>query len=356
MGPFEIMNRIGVDKTYAAVEAITQKYPDFKMPEILAQQNSLGQPFDFKFVDLEIKDEIATITLNRPEAMNALNETVVAQLDERFTEAENHPEVKAIVFQGAGKAFVAGADIKYFVDKIKADQISDIYEFTRKGHELFLRIENCAKLTIALLDGLALGGGSELAMTCQAIVATPAGSMGFTETGIGIFPGLGGMLRTARMVGPELAKYYMFTGATISAQDAHDLGIVTKLVAPSDVDSAIKELIAQGKPEKYREREIPEKFKPYAMACSQENVARLLSGKPPEGVSEEFAAKTAKIIGFKAPVALELANEIIDQQAGKSMEEAVEIELGRLNDIFSTADALEGLSSLGRKRPEFKGI
>ena len=91
------------------------------------------------------------------------------------------------------------------------------------------------------------------------------------------------------------------------------------------------------------------------MACSQENVARLLSGKPPEGVSEEFAAKTAKIVGFKAPVALKLANEIIDQQVGKSMQDAVGIELGRLNDIFSTADALEGLSSLGRKRPEFKG-
>ncbi len=356
MGPFEIMNRIGVDKTYAAVEAITQKYPDFKMPEILAQQNSLGQPFDFKFVDLEIKDEIATITLNRPEAMNALNETVVAQLDERFTEAENHPEVKAIVFQGAGKAFVAGADIKYFVDKIKADQISDIYEFTRKGHELFLRIENSTKRTLAILDGLSMGGGSELALACQAIVATPAGSMGFPETGIGIFPGLGGMLRTARIAGFELAKYYVFTGATMSAQDAFQLGIVTKLVAPADVGSAIRELAAQGKPEKYREREIPEKFKPYAMACSQENVTRLLSGKPPEGVSEEFASKTAKIVGFKAPVALKLANEIIDQQVGKSMEEAVEIELGRLNDIFSTADALEGLSSLGRKRPEFKGI
>ncbi|NNL77265.1 MAG: enoyl-CoA hydratase/isomerase family protein, partial [Desulfobacterales bacterium] len=354
-GPFEIMNKIGVDRTYTAVAAITKKYPDFKMPEILAKQNARGQAFEFKFVDLEIKDAIATITLNRPEAMNALNETVVAQLDDRFTEAENHPDVKAIVFQGAGKAFVAGADIKYFIDKIKADQIADIVAFTRRGHELFLRIENCAKLTIALLDGLALGGGSELAMTCQAIVATPAGSLGFTETGIGIFPGLGGMLRTARMVGPELAKYYMFTGATISAQDAHALGIVTKLVAPSDVESAIQELVVGGLPDKYRQREIPEKFKPQAMACSQENVARLLSGNPPEGVSQDLAARTAKVVGFKAPIALRISNEIIDQQVGKSMEEAVEIEIGRLNDIFSTADALEGLSSVGRKRPAFKG-
>jgi enoyl-CoA hydratase/3-hydroxyacyl-CoA dehydrogenase len=356
MGPFEIMNRIGVDKTYAAVEAITHKYPDFKMPAILAKQKGLSRPFEFKFVDLEIKDQIATITLNRPEAMNALNETVVAQLDERFREAENHPDVKAIVFQGAGKAFVAGADIKYFIDKIKTDQISDIVAFTRKGHELFLKIENSAKLTIALLDGLALGGGSELALACQAIVATPAGSMGFTETGIGIFPGLGGMLRTARMVGPELAKYYVFTGTTIKAQDAFELGIVTKLVEPADVESAIQDMVVQGKPEKYRQRDIPGKYKPLAMVCSPENVARLLSGDAPRNVPEDLAARTAKFIGFKAPLALKIANEIIDQQVGKSMQEAVETELGRLNDIFSTADALEGLSSVGRKRPEFQGV
>jgi len=355
MGPFEIINKIGVDRTYTAVAAITQKYPDFKMPEVLARQNAIGQPFDFKFVDLEIKDEIATITLNRPEAMNALNEKVVAQLGECFSEAEKHPDVKAIVFQGAGKAFVAGADIRYFVKKIKADQISDIYKFTRGGHELFLKIENSAKLTISILDGLSMGGGSELAMACQAIIATPAGSIGFPETGIGIFPGLGGMLRSARIIGPELAKYYVFTGTTIAARDAFELGLVTKLVEPADIGSAIKDLCSQGKPEKYVPRDIPEKFKPYAIACSPENITRLFAGKPPEGVPEDLAARTAKVFGFKAPLALKMGNEIIDQQAGKSMEEAVNIELGRLNDIFSTADALEGLSSLGRKRPEFKG-
>jgi len=355
IGPFEIMNKIGVDRTYAAVEAIAQKYSDFKMPEILARQKALGQPFDFKFVDLNIKDHIAYITLNRPEAMNALNETVVAQLDQRFSEAEQNPDVKAIVFQGSGKAFVAGADIRYFVKKIKTDQISDIIEFTRKGHELFLKIENCPKLTIAILDGLSMGGGSELALACQAIVATAAGSLGFPETGIGIYPGLGGMLRMARFAGPELAKYYVFTGGTISAQDAHALGIVTELVMPAEVESAIKELVAAAKPEKYKERDIPQKFKPFAQVCNKDNVARLLAGKMPQGVAEKLAAGTAKVIGFKAPVALKVSNEIIDRQVGKSMEDAVEIELDRLNEIFSTADALEGLSSLGRKRPEFKG-
>ena len=96
MGPFEVMNKIGVDRTYAAVEALTQKYADFKMPRVLARQKELGRPFDFRFVDLEVKDGIGYITINRPEAMNALNEAVVSQLDRRFKEAESNPAVTAI--------------------------------------------------------------------------------------------------------------------------------------------------------------------------------------------------------------------------------------------------------------------
>jgi enoyl-CoA hydratase/3-hydroxyacyl-CoA dehydrogenase len=354
MGPFEIMNKIGVDRTYAAVEAITKKHADFKMPRILSQQKEIGKPFEFKFVDLEIKNDIAYITINRPEAMNALNETVVSQLDQRFTEAENDPAVKAIVFQGAGKSFVAGADIKYFINKIKTDRIDDIVAFTRKGHELFLRIENSAKLTIALLDGLSLGGGSELALTCQAVVATPAGSLGFTETGIGIYPGLGGMLRLARFAGPELAKFYVFTGTPISAKDAQALGIVTRLTTAADVENAINEVASADKPEKYKPRELPEHMQPLALVCSRDNVDRLLAGSKPEGVPEDLAARVAKFIGYKAPVAIRIANEIIDQQSEMSIKDAIELELDRLNEIFSTEDALLGLSNIGR-RVEFKG-
>ena len=355
MGPFEIMNTIGIEKTYQTVKALTQKYPDFKMPKILEKQNEIGKPFIFNFVDLVIQGPVAYITLNRPEAMNALNEMVVAQIAKRFDEAEKDTDVTTIVIQGAGKAFGAGADIKWFVDKIKTDKISDIVEFTRKGHELLLKIENSKKLTIALLDGLSLGGGSELALACQTIIATSAGSMGFPETGIGIFPGLGGMLRMARFAGPELAKYYVFTGTILSAADAQALGIITRLVEPAKVASTISALLSEGKPDKYQPSELPERFKMLAQVCSSENVARLLAGKLPEGVPQEIAAKTAKVIGYKAPIALKLADEIIDQQVGKSMAAAVEIELGRTKDIFSTADALEGLSSLGRKKPVFKG-
>ncbi len=356
LGPFEIMNKIGIAKTYEVVQAIGRAYPDFKMPAILEKQHRLGKLFEFNFVDLEVKNGIAFITLNRPEAMNALNETVVAQLERRFTQAEADPGVRAIVFQGAGKAFVAGADIRYFVEKIKAGRIPDIVAFTRKGHELFLRIEESRKLTIALLDGLSLGGGSELALACQAIVATPAGSMAFPETGIGIFPGLGGMLRMARHVGPALAKYFAFTGAFINAADALALGIVTKLVEPAGVDAVLQTLAAGAKPEKYALREIPEKFKPLAALFDTGKVAGLLAGKVPEGANAELVGKVVKTLGYKAPLALRIADEIVDRQAGLTMREAVEVELGRLPEIFATADALEGLSAVGRRRPEFKGM
>ncbi|MEW6335208.1 MAG: enoyl-CoA hydratase/isomerase family protein, partial [Thermodesulfobacteriota bacterium] len=354
-GPFEIMNRLGIEKTYALVQKITERYPGFPMPALLASQRQAGKPFAFVYVDLAIRQDIATITINRPEALNALNETVVAQLAERFAEAEQRHGVKAIVFQGAGKAFVAGADIRYFIEKIKADQIDDIVEFTRRGHELFRRIEDSEKLTVALLDGLSMGGGSELALACQAIVATPAASLAFPETGIGIYPGLGGMLRLGRRLGPELAKYYVFTGAAITAADARDLGIVTRLVESAAVDEAIRTLIGEGRPDKYRPQPIPERFAAWRTLFDEKNTATLLAGKIPPGADEAVATRVLKTIGHKAPLALKLANRIIDRQQDAARDEGIRIELEGLPEIFATADALEGLSSLGRKKPDFKG-
>jgi enoyl-CoA hydratase/3-hydroxyacyl-CoA dehydrogenase len=356
LGPFEIMNQIGIERTYALVSAITKKYPDFKMPALLAKQKIAGKPFVFSYVDLEEHNRIAYITINRPEAMNAFNEAIFAQLADRFAQAENNPAITAIVFRGAGKTFIAGADIRYFVEKIKAGRVADIVAFSRKGHELMMRIENSKKLTIALMDGLSLGGGTEFALSCQAIIATPACSMALPETGIGIYPGLGGMLRLTRQIGPELARYFTFTGATISAQDASELGIVTALVEPGEIDQAIENMLAKGKPDKYRKRDVPARFQGKAQLCSRVNVAQLLAGKQPAGGDGELAAKTLKSMSFKAPLAMKMADEIIDQQNGKSIPEAVEIELGSMQKIFSTSDALEGLSSLGRKKPEFKGI
>lgn len=354
-GPFEIMNRLGIDKACQLVEAMTRRYSDFKMPDILLRQRDLGKPFSFSYVDIDVQDGIAFITINRPEAMNALNEVTVAQLAERFSQAEEDPAVRAIVLQGAGKAFVAGADIRSFIQNIKNKRLDDTAAFTRGGHELLLRIENAQKRTVAVLDGLSLGGGSELALACQAIVATRAGSLGFPETAIGIFPGLGGMIRTARQIGTDLAKYYVFTGRTISAQDAHDLGIITKLVSPQELDRAIREVCDGAKPDKYCVRAIPERFSELARVCSPANVRALLDGNKPVGVSDTLAEKTLKIVSRKAPLALKKADELIDAQQKVSIPEAIELELGELYYMFSTEDALTGLTSVGGPPPKFSG-
>ncbi len=354
-GPFELSNRIGIDEAYRIVSEMSERHPDFKVSGLLKKQKEKGEPFTFKYVDLEIKDNIAYIIINRPEAMNALNPAVVDQLAREFDQAEKDPSVKGMVIQAAGKEFVAGADIGFFVKNMKTGNFKAIYEFTRQGHELLKKIEESPKTTIALLDGLSLGGGSELALACQAIVATPGGSLGFPETGIGIYPGLGGMYRLSRHVGPELAKYYVFSGKTLRAKDAYELGIVNRLVELPEVEGEVKELIAEGVTDKYSFREIPASYSQIKNAFSPENVKLMLKGQPPEGVDEEFASKTIRIVSKKAPLALKMANELIDAQAGADTGTAIELELDRLQEIFSTEDALAGLQAPPGRPPEYKG-
>jgi len=308
-----------------------------------------------EIVTLTINNDIAFITINRPKAMNALNEETIAQLSDRFSEAEADVSVKGIALQGAGKAFVAGADIGFFIKNIKNNRIDDTAEFTQKGHDLLLRIENSSKPTIAVLDGLSLGGGSELALACQSIVATPAGCLGFPETSIGIFPGLGGMIRSARQIGTELAKYYVFTGKIIKAQDGYDLGIIHKLVEPQELEKAIQDICSEKRIDKYRIRKIPERFQGLIQLCSSSNVELLLSGKKPSDVPDDLAEKTIKIIAQKAPLALKKANELIDAQQRVTIPEAVKLELQELHYMFSTEDALLGLSSVGKEPPQYKG-
>lgn len=354
-GPFEIMNALGVEKTYELVAKIAERYADFPVPSLLTRQKVLGRPFSFRYVFKQVDGDIAYITINRPEAMNALNEAVFNQLEELFLAAEDNRDVRVVVFMGTGKTFVAGADIGYFVEKIKEKRIEDIVEFTKKAHAFLLRVENSPKFTIALLEGPALGGGTEFALACQAIVATPQAYLSLPETGIGIYPGLGGMLRLSRQVGPELAKYYTFTGEKITAHDGFELGIIRAIAEPTKVKETLQDVIEAGRPDKYRRREIPERFLRIVQLFTAEKIGDLLAGKVPNGVEEEIAKRVLKLMGFKAPLALKRANEIIDLEQGKDFKEAIEVELSYLKEIFSTTDAWEGLTSIGKKRPVFVG-
>jgi enoyl-CoA hydratase / 3-hydroxyacyl-CoA dehydrogenase len=356
-GPFELMNRGGINNAFELVEDLMKGWPDLKMPDHLRSQHKKGEPWDIRLVKYRRDGNLGRVTIARPDAMNALNKTVVKQIDEAFQEAESDPQTKAIILEGAGKAFVAGADIGFFVKCIKNDQLDDNYDFTAYGQSVLNRIDESEKLVVAKVDGLALGGGLELALSADVIAATPKAVMGFPETGIGIYPGLGGTQRTSRHIGKELAKYLIFTGRIIPSEVALSMGLVDYVFAPEEIEDKIKTLISEEKlvPNKGKKTEdlIPE-FRQIKKLFADENIEAWLSNKYLEN-DDPLVAKTAKIISSKAPIALRLANEIIDTGYEMPLSEGVKQELVHLNEIFSTADALTGLTGVGKARPTFEG-
>jgi enoyl-CoA hydratase/3-hydroxyacyl-CoA dehydrogenase len=356
-GPFELMNRLGLDKANGLVEDLLKPWPDLTIPEQLHSQQVKGEPWDIRFVRYNRVDDIGRVTISRPEALNALNQTVMKQLDESFRDAESDAETKAIILGGAGKAFVAGADIGFFLKCIKDDRLDDNYAFTKYGQEVLMGIDESKKLVIARVGGIALGGGLELALATDVIVATPKARMGFPETGIGIYPGLGGTQRTARFIGKELAKYLIFTGRLVSAEDALSIGLVDYVFAPEEIEDRMLELIAEEKlvPRKGKSsEELPAQWHKIKELFADENIDALLAGKTIDS-DDPLVAKTAKIIASKAPIALRLANQIIDTGYALPLSEGIKGELSHLNEIFSTADALTGLSSVGKGMPTFEG-
>ncbi len=352
-GPFEIMNAIGIDEAYRMASA----YADlaaFDLPPFFEVKAETGHPWEFNFIDVVQTGGVATVHLNRPEAMNALNETLVAQLGAVMDDLNADNSVTTIVLEGAGKAFVAGADVKFFVDKIRADSLSDIYDFTANGHEVFNKLENSPKTTIALTTGLALGGGLELALACDYRVGTRRSQFRFPETSIGIYPGLGGTQRTVRICGIEAARWAVLAGNFIDAKTADALGILTHLVEPAEVSQAVEEIAASGKPaNKYPGTPSDTEHPVAAFASafySDGNISELLNGSCPDGfdVEDRNVSRQLKSLSRVAPIALRMANELLDcaVETGDDLDAGLALELSNLNDIFNTADALEGLSAL----------
>jgi enoyl-CoA hydratase/3-hydroxyacyl-CoA dehydrogenase len=183
------------------------------------------------------------------------------------------------------------------------------------------------------------------------MVATPKVVMGLPETGIGIYPGLGGTQRTSRFVGKELAKYLVFTGRMIAAADAHEIGLIDYVFDPDEIDEKIVQGIAAGtlKPQKGKTPgDLSGAWKQIKALFSDENIDDLLKGKYAES-SDPVEARTAKMIAGKAPLALTLANQIMDAGYPMPLKEGLKEELAHLYEIFSTQDALLGLTHIGKK-------
>jgi enoyl-CoA hydratase/3-hydroxyacyl-CoA dehydrogenase len=358
-GPFELANRLGVGEAVRMAEAYSD-LAGFELPEWFA---NLSGPMQFSLVDVVVEGGVATVRLNRPEAMNALNETLVAQLGAALDELNAREDVSTIILEGAGKAFVAGADVKFFVDKIRADAISDIYDFTAFGHEVLGKLENSDKITIALTTGLALGGGLELALACDYRIGTRRTQFRFPETSIGIYPGLGGTQRTPRICGIEAARFAILAGNFLDAGSAAALGLLTHLVEASDVASTVDELVESGKPtDKYPAAPADSTHPTAAFALafySNENMATLAAGECPEGfdAADKMVSRQLKSLSRTAPIALALASELLDGavETGDDLDAGLALELAGLTELFGTADALEGLSALiESRRPTYQ--
>lgn len=258
---------------------------------------------DFKLIIYQKSEGIATITLNRPEALNAFSKEVVEEILQALEDIRRDENVRVVVLTGAGeKAFSAGADIKAMIgiNPLKARELSLM------GEKLCVSFENLEKPVIAALNGYALGGGMEVAMSCDIRIASENVRMGQTEINIGLIPGWGGTQRLTRLVGRGKAKELVFTGKMINAKTAEQLGIVN-MVVPAD---------------KFRE------------------------------TVRQFALELAA----KAPVALKIAKALIDKGADIGLESALALEREGFGVVASTEDLQEGVKAFTEKRkPTFKG-
>lgn len=177
----------------------------------------------------ERKDQVAILTLNRPDAMNSLNFGMLRALKAKMEALQFDPDVRVVLVTGAGgKSFCAGADLK---ERASLSEVQ-VKEFILTIRGLFSFIENLPKPVIAAVNGVALGGGTELALACDLRIASSTATMGLTETRLAIIPGAGGTQRLPRLVGRGKAKELIFTGRRVDAQEALQIGLVNKVATP----------------------------------------------------------------------------------------------------------------------------
>lgn len=257
----------------------------------------------YKNIIYKSENHIAYITINRPDKLNALNKATISELNKAFTEANFDSNIRVIILTGAGeKAFVAGADISEFA----SFSIEEGKSLSKQGHDLlFNLVENLNTPVIAAVNGFALGGGLELAMSCHIRVASDNAKMGLPEVSLGVIPGYGGTQRLAQLVGKGKAFELIFTAGMMKADEALNYGLVNYCVSQT-------ELISK---------------------C--ESIAQQIIKNSPSAIGSAIRAVNA---GFKDSV------------------DGFEAEVTEFGKCFGTADFTEGTKAfLEKRKPEFKG-
>ena len=249
----------------------------------------------------EKKGAIATATFNRPKLLNVLNAETWSELNLLIDQVREDKDIRVLVFTGAGdKAFVAGADIKALQERSMVETINSL------NFSVLNRLSALEVVTIAAINGFALGGGCELAMACDLRIAAENAKMGQPELNLGILPGAGGTQRLTRLVGPAKAKELMLTGEIINAKEALRIGLVNRMV--------------------------------------------------PEGEAVLESEKMAKSILAKGPLAVRLCKLVVDRGTEVGIEAGLAIENMAQTAIFGSQDRNEGLAAfLEKRKPEFEG-
>ena len=255
------------------------------------------------FVNCEVQGAVAVLTIDRPKALNALNPDVLADLKAAF-EGIDQNTVRCVVLTGAGdKSFVAGADIGSMSTMTKAEGEA----FGKLGNDIFLMIESFPLPVIAAVNGFALGGGCELAMSCDIRICSDNAVFGQPEVGLGITPGFGGTQRLPRIVGLGMAKQLLYTARNIDANEALRIGLVNAVV--------------------------------------------------PQAELMDTAVKMANTIAKNAPIAVRACKKAVNEGMQVSIDKAVEIEEKLFGDCFETHDQVEGMACfLSREKPKPKAV
>ncbi len=258
---------------------------------------------NYNNIQFESEGNIGIITLNRPKAMNALNGETIREIRSLLASVKDDGETRALIITGAGeKAFCAGADL----NEVKEVGLKESFDFFRKGHQMNHDIENLGIPVIAAINGLALGGGCELALSCTLRVVSRAAKLGLPELGLGVIPGFGGTQRLTRLAGKSDALWYLLTGDMIDAEKAVDMGIANLIAEPDELMDRVHKL--------------------------------------------------AKKITKKAPLAVKAVLNAVHYGAETDLETGLVLEAAFANVVTASEDKKEGIAAFLEKRdPKYQG-
>ncbi len=303
-GPFALMGVAGISESLAAVDEVHRRWGEsFPVPQELRARAERGEPlWPLRYVKLLKEGPLAWVLLDRPEVLNALNSQVLGQLETQVKEASSDPEIRVVMLSGTSPVFAAGADISEMAGKTPFEG----REFTFLGQRVAHTLETLPKPVIAVVEGYALGGGLELALAADFILAAEGTQLALPEVSLGIHPGFGGTQRLVRLIGRARTKFLVESALPILAEEGERWGLIARVY--------------------------------------------------PAATLKEEARKLGLAIASRAPLAISMVRRTIDRGADADLETALQLEGESASLTFATEDQKEGMRAyLDRRSPRFKG-